>query len=245
MILIALLLPLITRVRASAINNVCKSNLRQIGMGIRMYADDNKGFYPDPYTLGGSRCRRMFAERDPTDPASPPEKYGWPSLLHPYLRNRSENNVWRCPARDASVAVCYAGWTLLGSPTRKTLDHRWDLSDPALGPRMLVYENLWEAPYKSGVFAPLDYPPGREYGMRWFFEPNLSTSLPYEQWQSGPHHYRLNSSIYTQVGNRIIECPPDGYLHFLDVTLSLHTLRNYIPYVSANTTVWAVPIIVD
>ena len=98
LVLIALLLPLITRVRASAMNNVCKSNLRQIGMGIRMYTDDNKGFYPDPYTLGGAVCRRMIGERDPADPKSLPEKYGWPTLLQPYLRNRSENNVWRCPA---------------------------------------------------------------------------------------------------------------------------------------------------
>ena len=106
-ILIAILLPILTRVRASAMNQVCKSNLRQIGSGIQMYANDNKGRYADPRTVGGSNCRRLLGERDPDDPASLPETYGWPSLLHPYLKSNHQNNVWRCPARDASWPVCY------------------------------------------------------------------------------------------------------------------------------------------
>jgi len=59
-ILIALLLPFIkTRSPISPEPGSAKSNLRQIGFAIRMYCDDNKGRFPDPYTLGGAWFRRL------------------------------------------------------------------------------------------------------------------------------------------------------------------------------------------
>jgi hypothetical protein len=54
-----------------------------------MYADDNRNRFPDPYTLGGAYYRRLAGERDPDDPASLPETYGWPALLHPYFKTTS------------------------------------------------------------------------------------------------------------------------------------------------------------
>ena len=44
-ILASLLLPTLTRAKASAHSAVCKSNLRQLGLGLRLYVDDH-GFYP-------------------------------------------------------------------------------------------------------------------------------------------------------------------------------------------------------
>ncbi len=44
-ILAALLLPALARAKASALSVKCKSNLHQIGLGLRMHVDDN-GFYP-------------------------------------------------------------------------------------------------------------------------------------------------------------------------------------------------------
>lgn len=44
-ILAALLLPALTRAKASAQSTKCKSNLRQIGLALQMYVDD-EGFYP-------------------------------------------------------------------------------------------------------------------------------------------------------------------------------------------------------
>src|SRR6267142_5951582 len=104
-ILIALLLPFIKRAHQSAQNQVCKSNLRQIGFAIRMYCDDNRGRYPDPYTLGGAYFRRLVGERDPNDPASLPETYGWPALLQPYFKNKRDNTVWLCPATREDFAA--------------------------------------------------------------------------------------------------------------------------------------------
>lgn len=45
-ILAAILFPVFATARGKAREAVCKSNLRQIGMGISMYAEDNDGFYP-------------------------------------------------------------------------------------------------------------------------------------------------------------------------------------------------------
>jgi prepilin-type processing-associated H-X9-DG protein/prepilin-type N-terminal cleavage/methylation domain-containing protein len=45
-ILFSVLIPIIWRVKSSARNATCLSNLRQIGVGIQLYATDNKGFLP-------------------------------------------------------------------------------------------------------------------------------------------------------------------------------------------------------
>lgn len=50
-ILASLLLPALTRARASAHSAKCKSNLRQLGLGLRMYVDDNAG-YPQMIHFG-------------------------------------------------------------------------------------------------------------------------------------------------------------------------------------------------
>ena len=44
-ILASLLLPALARSKASAYSAKCKSNLRQIGIGLRLYVDE-EGFYP-------------------------------------------------------------------------------------------------------------------------------------------------------------------------------------------------------
>src|SRR5438093_10084624 len=45
-VLIAVLLPALTSARRSASSLVCKSNLRQIGLALKMYAGANRGVYP-------------------------------------------------------------------------------------------------------------------------------------------------------------------------------------------------------
>jgi type II secretory pathway pseudopilin PulG len=50
-ILIALMLPAISMVRESTRKVVCASNLRQVGLAINMFADDNGGLLPDSQFL--------------------------------------------------------------------------------------------------------------------------------------------------------------------------------------------------
>jgi prepilin-type N-terminal cleavage/methylation domain-containing protein len=45
-VLIAILLPVLSRARAQANRAVCLSNIRQLGVGILMYCNDNDGWFP-------------------------------------------------------------------------------------------------------------------------------------------------------------------------------------------------------
>jgi prepilin-type N-terminal cleavage/methylation domain-containing protein len=87
-VLVALLLPAISRVRSQAVNQVCKNNIRQIGAGILMYVNDNRGRFADPATLGGAACRRLVGVGE--IPGGPGETLGWSALLDGlgYLKHR-------------------------------------------------------------------------------------------------------------------------------------------------------------
>jgi len=51
--LVAVLLPALARARESARRAVCKSNMRQMAIGIRCYMEDNKGVWPNTVRGGG------------------------------------------------------------------------------------------------------------------------------------------------------------------------------------------------
>lgn len=89
-ILAALLLPAFSRVKESARATVCKSNLRQFGIGLSLYTEDH-GYYPPhayrPTDLAtGPRFQVLFIDT-----------YGWPGYLLPYLSGN--RNIFRCPTR--------------------------------------------------------------------------------------------------------------------------------------------------
>ena len=51
-LLISILLPALNRARRLARATVCKSNLRQVGLGLQMYITENRGYFPGPNTSG-------------------------------------------------------------------------------------------------------------------------------------------------------------------------------------------------
>lgn len=75
-ILASLLLPALTKARAAAKSAQCRSNLRQIGLGLSMYLGDF-GKYP----LGESPLEEKF----------------WFEYLEPYTGSRWEGPLFRCP----------------------------------------------------------------------------------------------------------------------------------------------------
>ncbi len=77
-LLISILLPALSRARRSAETVACASNLRQLGMGMRMYSEANRGFLP---TVGYT---------------TPDFVTMWSTLLNNYLA-RTEG---RLPGRD-------------------------------------------------------------------------------------------------------------------------------------------------
>jgi prepilin-type N-terminal cleavage/methylation domain-containing protein/prepilin-type processing-associated H-X9-DG protein len=78
-ILISLLLPALSRARRAAQTTACLSNLRQIGLGYHMYANNQKGFLP--FTVFPSWDRPAWY------PAPQPIIH-WYEALSPYLGKR-------------------------------------------------------------------------------------------------------------------------------------------------------------
>ena len=77
-ILASILFPVFARAREKARETTCKSNLRQLGLSIRMYADDYDGNMP-------------IANAQPSVDGAP----GLPAIIEPYVKN---TQIYRCPS---------------------------------------------------------------------------------------------------------------------------------------------------
>ena len=110
-ILAALLLPALARAKSKAQQAACVSNLKQVGIALVLYADDNGGFWP-------------FAS-DTTQP----DPNIWTKELQPYMRLRGnqdsgqENPVFICPSTR------YDGW-----PSTADLSRTYGCTGTMLGP---------------------------------------------------------------------------------------------------------------
>jgi prepilin-type N-terminal cleavage/methylation domain-containing protein/prepilin-type processing-associated H-X9-DG protein len=113
-LLISILLPSLNKARETANRVKCANNLKQIGLTIALYCNDNRGQYPRTYwnTTGGSATTPSVA--DPTsgnytatDPFAPSATVKWsptiynnvPSCLYLLLRTEDiTSGVFCCPS---------------------------------------------------------------------------------------------------------------------------------------------------
>jgi prepilin-type N-terminal cleavage/methylation domain-containing protein/prepilin-type processing-associated H-X9-DG protein len=93
-ILAALLLPALSAAKQRAWTTQCNSNLHQIGLGMKMFADDNNGLYPES---GGTI---YWGTNDPTT-----GKPSWMEQIFPYVGN---TNVYDCPS-NVQLPLQYQG----------------------------------------------------------------------------------------------------------------------------------------
>jgi prepilin-type N-terminal cleavage/methylation domain-containing protein/prepilin-type processing-associated H-X9-DG protein len=86
-ILAALLLPALASAKQRAWTTSCTSNLHQIGLGMRMFADDNGEYYPESGTdiYWG------------TNDVAPPTGSGLRSWMEQIFPNVGNTNVYNCP----------------------------------------------------------------------------------------------------------------------------------------------------
>jgi prepilin-type N-terminal cleavage/methylation domain-containing protein len=82
-ILAAMLLPALSSAKQRAWTTSCNSNLHQIGLGMKMFADENNELYPE----SGSTI--YWGATDPTT-----GKASWMEQIFPYVGN---TNVYDCP----------------------------------------------------------------------------------------------------------------------------------------------------
>jgi prepilin-type N-terminal cleavage/methylation domain-containing protein len=85
-ILAAMLLPTLSSAKQKAWTAQCQSNLHQISLGMKMYADDANGLYPES---GGSIA---WNQKDVTT-----GNYSWLQQIFSYVQN---TNVYRCPTEQ-------------------------------------------------------------------------------------------------------------------------------------------------
>jgi prepilin-type N-terminal cleavage/methylation domain-containing protein len=83
-ILAAMLLPSLSKAKARAKGVQCVSNLKQVGLALIMYKDDNQGFFPPGFN------------RDATE-------WVWPALLRTYTARGRDTKVFWCPSAPAEA----------------------------------------------------------------------------------------------------------------------------------------------
>jgi prepilin-type N-terminal cleavage/methylation domain-containing protein/prepilin-type processing-associated H-X9-DG protein len=107
-ILAAMLLPALAKAKEEGMRASCLSNTHQIGLGVIMYADDNKQIFPDPgpptrptwWTAGpfvnrlGLTCGGEWLLSDQKTPNTPAP------MIEPYLKNTM---IWVCPKRQRGL----------------------------------------------------------------------------------------------------------------------------------------------
>ncbi len=104
-ILASLLLPSLSKAKDDGLGASCLSNVHQIGLGVLMYADDNRQYFPDPgppnnpvwWSAGpfknslGISCGGEWFAADGKTPNTPAP------MIQSYLKNP---RTWVCPKRQ-------------------------------------------------------------------------------------------------------------------------------------------------
>jgi len=87
-LLISILLPALSRARATAMDLQCQTNLRSMAMGVMQYADDWSGVLP--------RADSNYPnDVSPFPPATGGYIDDWLKGIEPYLRKKAGTNVWQ------------------------------------------------------------------------------------------------------------------------------------------------------
>ena len=126
-LLISILLPALNRAREQGNRVKCASNLRQIGLAIQMYANDNKGNFPRTYFNGADNPD--ISATTSLSVAQDPDSFGMTSLpansvtgsFFLVLKTQDlTSEVFNCPSasaeRDPFVAHSSGGATNQGGP---------------------------------------------------------------------------------------------------------------------------------
>lgn len=164
-LLIAILLPALNKAREHARATACLSNLRQIGIGMVMYAQENKGFVV-PIVVD-------------QDDANPQKLRVWDELLEPYLgsavdiQNKGDQDNVKATGRGKNLFACPSDG-----------EARLNDSEPRSYSRVLFYTTLWESwPDPPFPAVPTNY---------WDTYKLTSARNPADTFMVGEWHHRRN-----------------------------------------------------
>jgi prepilin-type N-terminal cleavage/methylation domain-containing protein len=107
-LLVAILMPALARARAQAIQTQCLSNMRQVGMFIQMYANENKDRVPVGYNGGqgwngytvyeAGNFYTLMGRLLQTGNIQVPEAFYCPAQIDPRWQYNTPENPWPVPA---------------------------------------------------------------------------------------------------------------------------------------------------
>lgn len=134
-LLIALLLPALSLARETAMSVNCLSQMRQIGLGLRLYLNDNDQLYPYGVDYGYG--------------AAP-----WPGVVHEYLNSY---DVWQCPKHTFTVdwtskkVTPFDGWRKIWDKFPVPWDDPFSYGYNMLGNYPPFGNGLGERPYNPST----------------------------------------------------------------------------------------------
>ena len=123
-LLISILLPALNKARESARRVSCASNLRQIGMGMLMYAQDYKDQYPTPLFQYGGYYRVNYEFERALEAVYPPKS---PSPIERLMLTYcgGQRAIFYCPDLLELDFNPDMAWKQLPGTSP---DHRWDMN---------------------------------------------------------------------------------------------------------------------
>jgi prepilin-type N-terminal cleavage/methylation domain-containing protein len=136
-ILAALLLPALTKARATALRAQCTSNLKQWGTAITMYAGDNRDYFPDNSTGRDLSWMGIILETTFFQPYLYPNHKG--TMVGGTAVQRGRNDVLYCPTDDwhriAETAYSATDPILIGyfSLPGRTAANGWPYDSAGIG----------------------------------------------------------------------------------------------------------------
>jgi len=144
-ILIGILLPALNKARQQSIEVQCASNLRQIGLLLQMYANDNNGFYPNSTWENGDELWTQ------SQIGTSAQQLGYPERLGLLLGDWNQG-----PWSSALPAATNMG-IYIGNPPQTYISTRNFLSCPGLGINSDLAMTSSDATYVSSRLAGYSY----------------------------------------------------------------------------------------
>lgn len=120
-VLIAILLPALSRARQNANRAACLSNIQQLSKAFIMYCNDNQGWFPFPAVYGGPSASAIGYGIQAAPSGYPADWIGWPEdwivwrnkgpndvvrgAIAQYLGDPTNGKVLICPSDDGNRAI--------------------------------------------------------------------------------------------------------------------------------------------
>src|SRR5690348_12448108 len=127
-LLIAILLPALNKAREQGNWAACMSNLKQIGTGLLMYSNENRGYLPRPASNGmGQYYDDIIIWREPpTPPLTSPDDSVLATILN--VKGEKFKTLFRCPSDNALDRRSPVG---PGYHYSYTMNDYWDFITPS------------------------------------------------------------------------------------------------------------------